>query len=132
MSQAKLQSVCCKGTLKPLYKRCRTSAKAEIHVQTSGSKDLMPMSIKLRYVHTGCPGTSLAASPLHPDLVRGVLGKSPQSAKRVPHVQGGPLQPPKQSDTLACAPQAMHSTCTLPKGLSQGWGRMQSQKSVQT
>lgn len=77
-ARQKLRSVCCKGTLKPLYKRCLTSAKAEIHVQTSGSKDLMPMSIKLSHVHAGCPGTSLAASCILP-LVRGVcLGSPPR------------------------------------------------------
>lgn len=76
-ARQKLRSVCCKRTLKPLYKRCLTSAKAEIHVQTSGSKNLAPTSIKLRCVHADCPGTSLAVSPQHPASGEGrVLGKS--------------------------------------------------------
>lgn len=79
MSQAQAPKfVCCERTLKPLYKSCLTSAKAEIHVQTSGAKDLMPMSIKLRCVHAGCPGTSLAPSLQPPASGEGhVLGKSP-------------------------------------------------------
>lgn len=89
----------------------------------------MPASIKLSHVHAGCPGTFLAASPASGE--GHVLGRPPQSAECVLHVQGGSLQPPKQSDTLACAPQAMHSICTMPKGLLQGWGGIQSQKSVQ-
>lgn len=41
----------------------------------------------------------------------------------------GSLQ--QQGDTAACAPQAMHRMCTAPGDWLQGWGGLQSQKSVQ-
>ena len=113
----------CKGDFKSLFKRCLTSAKAEIHIQTSGSKGLRMMSIKLWLWRGQCrlPGNLIGCFT----AASWFLSTTPNARRDLRNLQ-------QQGDTAACAPRAARSACAAPGDLSQGQGEPPSQKPAQT